>query len=975
MEVGRVRTIVLIMCVLLATLCGLWLMLYHDGGLPGDAPRSEFVAHPSASIERAPLHAPLRSTIAVEEPREQAYPSAILDDPLFRASLGGVTGRLVDSEGQALAGIEVVGRSLNIGLALRGDASDPVIYPWQAARALSDAGGRFVLSGLQPPVPVHLSIGRESGWAFVREFDLDHIFDTPALGSGSNIDLGDIPLVLSGEIMGRVTGPKGEPFPNALVQISAWEESEFEGSRISSPTGIAIIKKEGICHLRVQGPAISPAIPECFEVQTDARGHFQVSSLPPIRYEVCVQVRGQHLPVIRQVDCASGRKVDVGEIRLRSQSTLKCRVVDSSGLPVGGVELAVASAISRSAKLDLHLGVRAGLTDSDGRLSIQGYPSEFVSLAVRRPGHAWSFLVDVPASQEITIALDATHDLRLNVRDGAGQYIGEPKFTLRALDDATRERFGLNNISDGVLSIDPIRLESDGAWSYPGLDAGRYELRIEDRSADLVSVSVIDFDGDATLEVTLLPPRLLTLSVTDGHGTAIEFCRVDADYRCMGWTDNRGELAVVVTGLDQVRFEFNHPAFDWQDLELDLIPARQDVRLRPLCTIRGQLHVSGIQPSYEKLDLSFFTHEDVDELDGMNDWVTIDARGRFTVATAVAGAYSVSVYDELGDELECGIQGSEETEFEVKPGLNAVLHLDVDWSPPVARGQFHGVVTLDGEPAIGLEVQNRFASELETPSVKTDSRGRFDFGPVYGEEVAVYVSGIRHATHDTDSLWNETYPTGHQGLQEVFIDILTGSITGRVLGLDSKPLSQIKVRAVARKRDEEFFAFTKADGRFTFPRVTKGAYRLWVRQDRARGFSPPFVVTPGTNLEVPVRMEVVVSVEGRLDFSALGIGGVESARVRLHERLRLSDRTHGNDNGFNFRRVSPGRYAVSVALKGAGEESLILKSAVPVVVGSADIEGIVIHLDSSHEDQILEQAKAKGLSASRYLESLGLKLK
>lgn len=249
-----------------------------------------------------------------------------------------VTGRLVDADGVAVAGAQVL--AVRTGheevLVLTGRSSQVV----EAKGAPSDANGEFRLGPLRSPGEVALLAAVEGrGPVSLRRVAL-------AVDGLVDVDLGVVEVPAAREVAGRVTEQgSGDPIAGARLRVAVLESEH-------SWTGL---RRE---------PVLS-----------DERGVFKLQELPP----------GSRLRIFAEADGLVAGRVDLEaeaspddqrlNLTLSRGATVRGRVIASDGVAIAGAELFAQATLSADFRRNplASLVVRAK-SRSDGSFELLGLP-------------------------------------------------------------------------------------------------------------------------------------------------------------------------------------------------------------------------------------------------------------------------------------------------------------------------------------------------------------------------------------------------------------------------------------------------------------------------------------------------------------------------------------------------------------------------------------------------------------------------
>jgi protocatechuate 3,4-dioxygenase beta subunit/5-hydroxyisourate hydrolase-like protein (transthyretin family) len=291
---------------------------------------------------------------------------------------------------------------------------------------------------------------------------------------GQEVPLGTVSLGASGAVRGLVTDPAGQPAPGVPV--------------------------------RATGPAGSG------EALTDSEGNYRIDGLPAGLYQVVADPSRESGWLPRSV---SGVRITAGEaveknLSLAAGASLSGRVTDKSGTPVIGAHVTLQHGDGTSVSIDTWAG---------GEYSMTGLRPGTYLLSVSPPS-GLNLLTVAIADVRIAPAENVTRDVELPggailqgvVRDADGSPVPYPRLQLRNGKDETWSVLG----------------NAEGAYSFQGLRAGRYDLvaaptRLgEIRPAPAFMPSILVTEGGTVAQDLVLPTGgTLVVKVTDAAGNPV----------------------------------------------------------------------------------------------------------------------------------------------------------------------------------------------------------------------------------------------------------------------------------------------------------------------------------------------------------------------------------------------------------------------------------------------------------------------
>lgn len=683
-----------------------------------------------------------------------------------------IVGRVTDRGGRPIAEATVTATSLDPGgeEALPAGQSDAA-----PLGARTGADGRFRLER-QPAARFELGVERE-GFAAARRR-----FVSVAAGAGP-IDAGDVVLVLSSTLRGRVVDGVGRPVLGAEIHLDRAEA----------------------------GPAARSSRPRRPAALSDDRGRFLLDGLVAgEQVTLVVEAAGCLARSLRGVPVGGDDEVTVA---LRRTAALAGRVVDGEERPVAGARVAVAwPNYLPDYGTQFRLGDRARevtRTDAGGSFEVAGEPGA-AEIRVEAAG----FVVPEPVTvevggagpgEEIWIVLERGAVLagRVTTLDG------EPLSPVRVSVG------GAAGFSDGEGRY---RLEgvAPGAWLavawHGDLDPLTEELQIE------AGVNRHDW---------IFPPGARVAGhVRNEHGERVVGAKVTLARRSEAAPREYRTLSDLDGG-----FAFPRVAAGRYELET----SRRGYAPSPVV---GPIDVG--DRALEGLELVLPPGARVvGRIEGLEPWqwaaVVVEAESSGRTATGLvdhAGGYEIADLAPGPWQLTASLEGGRRVARAV-----AVIETDrrVAEQDLVFGGglALSGLALYDDWPLEGALVSVREAQSGDERSVTTGFDGRFELrdlapgayrlGLVHPAEALIHAETLRLVAD-----------------REVRIELAPASVEGLVLDSEeARPLANALVNLV---RDEGSGAAagsvattTGADGSFALPRVPPANYRLAVSKD---GYAP-----------------------------------------------------------------------------------------------------------------------------------------
>jgi protocatechuate 3,4-dioxygenase beta subunit len=342
----------------------------------------------------------LRSEIEIDPAAGDLY---LGDTALFPEGL--LRGRVVDGEGEPVAGAEIHGEMTSFPSIVR-DLLDG--ERGQAPLAVTDARGEFSAGGFVPAEPLMVR----------AELDGATSEERLTLAAPEPVPV-ELVLIPPARIAGTVVDADGRPVAGASVapsNMSTGQQSHFRWAR------------------------------------ADTDGRFEVTVAEPGRAILVANARGHARSEPVEIEVTGGQRVEDLTLALRRGHTLEGRVVDPAGRPIEGVELSASP------------GSEVVWTDADGRFAIEDRPAGTVVLNLRQEGHLSRELpVDlVPDGELVEVVLptaEVTGTLRAADGTPAGGY--KVQLTDRESEWWSSTAFQVTTAADGSFRFRGV---ADGTY-------------------------------------------------------------------------------------------------------------------------------------------------------------------------------------------------------------------------------------------------------------------------------------------------------------------------------------------------------------------------------------------------------------------------------------------------------------------------------------------------------------------------------
>lgn len=447
-----------------------------------------------------------------------------------------LAGRVVDKGGAPLAGVvvTVAGRSA----AFRLDRA--------ASRALSDAGGRFLLRGLASAPSYDLTASR-TGYRAAQA--------TVAAA-------GEVRLVLERARSAHGVAVDARKRPLAGVEVTVRPSPAGSG-----PDGAAT-------------------------VLTDDRGRFEVPALPADRVDLEARRQGFAPTVVPGVAVAPGPgPADLGTLTLLPGVRIEGRVADAAGRPLAGAGAWLTEG-GRAQAGTLRQREPDARTDEAGRFAVADLArGRRVNVLVAREGYvpSWVAGVEAPTARPLAVVLEPASRLRGRVEDASGEPVPGASVRLRPVPPPP-----------GTVGLELRRSENtadvqaghDGTFTFAEVAPGAVTLEASAEGfvpPDPVEVRVPP-DGEVQ-DVVLVLGRGAGVSgwITAG-GEPVASARVRiGPAQAESDAEGRYRLAGVPPGLKAL--VLSHPAYKERTQYVDVQPGenRVDLTLEKGATVSGRV--------------------------------------------------------------------------------------------------------------------------------------------------------------------------------------------------------------------------------------------------------------------------------------------------------------------------------------------------------------------------------------------------
>ena len=714
-----------------------------------------------------------------------------------------VTGQVFDAYGAPVAGAEATLYRLPEGGAMRLETVDGERV--SDADAVAGAEGRFVAPNL--PAGVYDLRVVAPDWA-------PHDLPSLEVADGGTVDVGRIDLSPEARIAGRVVDGEGEPVAGATVAVDRFAYLTSRVSRVSrtstgSPRGVT----------------------------TDAEGRFSVGGLAPgLAVGLHVSAPGFQWKEVEGVVPPTEEPITV---ELPRGVRIHGVVVDPSGDPVprAVIESRIETEITGPGSVRRGMSMSSTTADAEGSFDATGLQPGNLTLTVREPGGGTGAVVLARTVEEG----DVLGPLRLELTEGPaieGTVVtaeGAPAVNVPVSLLRTWSRRGGSGSSRAQTVTD-----ARGEFRFSGVETGPATLRAAGLGGVVAVRDVVVGEGDVRVELRLEPSRepVIVGRVVTPEGRPLAAAHVTlagpiavGDVESRGeWTDQGGSFRFDRLEPGRYRLTVTSDAFAPPHAPLELTADEGEIetvelRLRHGARVAGE--ILGLAPGEgSRFGVSARPVDDAGEEDSWRRHKAgrVDHAGRYSVHGLTAGPWAVVARDaqsgrtaratvEIGSDL-----ADERLDLELPGGLT-----------------LSGRVLINGEGAPGLNVALR--GEPGGSGSPFDGRitTRYDGGFRF--------EGLAAGTYRLSLGSDHERDVELRIDREITVELTAVRVAGRVVDARGLPAGGA---AVDLRREEQEARLAKgtttgADGRFIFPTVLPGRYRLEASADAG---------TAGTDLAV-----------------------------------------------------------------------------------------------------------------------------
>ncbi|MEQ8764865.1 MAG: hypothetical protein RL885_13115 [Planctomycetota bacterium] len=939
-----------LLAVAILVVAGVWLMNQEDSSVPkndGSSVVDINASEPTTDVSLAVLSpengAETKTDVSAADrsdtPKSPAQTTTESLPEAYRQALSGITGRLVDDEGQPVASMSVT--LLEFRMAEYLEAAnvvfdDPRLPRLDIGEDKTDDDGRFRFAGVHAEAfhALGIDLGGERGT--LRFIDQQ-------LHPRESYDLGEVRLEAFVTLVGEVVDANGEPVAGARVRASTVPAAVYEANvHTVRKNSVFILAEEGFRNVVSLPPDVMKwadllPVPT---TRTNKDGKFRLAGAPIGLVTTVIDKPGFQAAIKGPMPSGRSGERSVGTIQLGPGRVIRGRVVTPSNAPVSGAEIYVGSKLSLVAG---GIGIPASPTDAEGRFEVAGVPNggEVIVAAREQRGDPWKIVGPTP-EEEITVTLEGRRSFLVRVQDAGQNPIEKAEIVFRP------ESFLSEVPVTGLMAFRPPPQEAvsvaPGVYRCDRLLVGNYQMMVRAPGfAPEAEGILVREDGSGEETVTLfggiqIPVRVtskatgepleraMVQAYTDRRDRVLDLKRTDPEGRALV-----GPIALRESDSGQNRLWIEHPGFAGSNVVIPFpIEGEIEVALEAGAELTGRVHLAGSPPdrSYMIVLTSFngFQGGDHPAQDMPRFAITSLEDGTFRISNLPAGEARWELMERfLGQDP---LKLFEKGEFEPKnvtrgsvtleAGTPAVLDIDISEGALMAPGVVRGTVIVDGQPAAGFPVTGTAHPRVEGREqqkfeVVTDHLGQFVIEPVYAGSIYVEVKepSEHEQRHSGQSVWTEWREMMPGETWEPRVVIERRDVTFQVTDITGLPLAGARVVATSEDGNQGSAAGPTDDRGMVTLRVSGDSFQ--VRAESGKMILEKQVDVSGNAGEVIVlQLSPPVPCSGTFELDP-SLGDAEQVFIWLNSTesgVSRSASVGKGDRSFDFPGMVAGKYKI-----------------------------------------------------------------
>ncbi|MCC7508823.1 MAG: carboxypeptidase regulatory-like domain-containing protein [Planctomycetes bacterium] len=387
----------------------------------------------------------------------------------------GVTGRVVDTKQQGIAGAQVY---YNDNDFLRGgEWVAGISIPPRTISATTDEQGNFALT--------NLPVGSVGISAKADGFGNKTVQATTTAGNTAEIV---IVLEPAGWIEGTVVNDQGVAVQG--VPLAAYD--------VSGPGQLAFVMKSFFGET-LPDRGESTLFPS--SIRSDENGAFRIDNLPAGKYVLLANTRNYQKYISAELEVKTGAGT-VHNVRLEVGGTIFGRVYDSYSKAVPGVPVTCASLMGQDSAR-----IRTAYTDGNGNYELTGLtPGTYT--VVRNTGNMAALLLPNPSTQ---VKVAAGERVEFDIYD---QKPGTARLYGRVTEDGkpyAEKQIVLIGGNRGGFAANTTRTDKQGNYEFRSVALGTYQIAQQGQgpAPSLVRKRVhVDKDGDFEFDVAFVTVKI-----------------------------------------------------------------------------------------------------------------------------------------------------------------------------------------------------------------------------------------------------------------------------------------------------------------------------------------------------------------------------------------------------------------------------------------------------------------------------------